>query len=54
MTFYNVIKFLHILAVAITIGGMFARELIRGVARKSGEVQAVASLTNAACAWTGG
>jgi uncharacterized membrane protein len=48
MNWYNVIKFLHILAVTITIGGMFARQLVRGLAKKSGDLQAVASLTQAA------
>ena len=48
VTLYNVIKFLHILSVTITIGGMFARQLVRALARKSGDVHAVASLTQAA------
>lgn len=48
MNWYLVIKFLHILAVTITIGGMFARQLVRSIARKSNEIQAVASLTHAA------
>ena len=48
MTLYNVIKFLHILSVTITIGGMFARQLVRALARQSGDVHAVASLTQAA------
>lgn len=48
MNWYLVIKFLHILAVTITIGGMFARQLVRSIARKSNEIQPVASLTHAA------
>jgi uncharacterized membrane protein len=48
MNWYLVVKFLHILAVALTIGGMFARQLIRGFARKNDELNAVASLTRAA------
>ena len=48
MNWYLVVKFLHILAVALTIGGMFARQLIRGFARKNGDVNTVASLTRAA------
>lgn len=48
MNWYLIVKFLHILAVALTIGGMFARQLIRGFARKNDELNAVASLTRAA------
>jgi uncharacterized membrane protein len=45
MNWYLVIKFLHIVAVTITIGGMFARQLVRGIAKKSDDVKTVASLT---------
>jgi uncharacterized membrane protein len=45
MNWYLIVKFLHILAVTITTGGMFARQLVRGIARKSDEVKTVASLT---------
>jgi uncharacterized membrane protein len=45
MNWYLVIKFLHILAVTITIGGMFARQLVRGIAKKSDDVKTIASLT---------
>jgi uncharacterized membrane protein len=48
MNWYLLIKFLHILAVTITIGGMFARQLVRGIARKSDDIKTVASLTHAA------
>ena len=48
MNWYLIVKFLHILAVTITIGGMFARQLVRGIARKSDDVKTVASLTQAA------
>jgi uncharacterized membrane protein len=48
MNWYLIAKYLHILAVTITIGGMFARQLVRGIARKSEEVKTVASLTQAA------
>jgi uncharacterized membrane protein len=48
MNWYLVVKYLHITAVAITIGGMFARQLVRGLARKSDEIKTVASLTQAA------
>ena len=48
MSWYLIIKFLHITAVAITIGGMFARQLLRGIARKSEDIKSVDSLTHAA------
>ena len=48
MNWYLIIKYLHILAVTITIGGMFARQLVRGFAKRSEEINAVASLTQVA------
>jgi uncharacterized membrane protein len=45
MNWYLIVKFLHILAVTITTGGMFARQLVRGIAKKSDDVKTVASLT---------
>ena len=48
MNWYLIIKFLHIIAVTITIGGMFARQLVRGFAKKSEDVKVVASLTRVA------
>ena len=48
MNWYLIIKFLHILAVTITIGGMFARQLVRSVARKSDDIKIVKSLTDMA------
>lgn len=48
MNWYLIIKFLHILAVTITIGGMFARQLVRGIALKNNDVKTVATLTHAA------
>ena len=48
MNWLLVVKFLHILAVTITIGGMFARQLVRVMARKSENVQALAALTRTA------
>lgn len=48
MNWYLVVKFQHILAVTFTIGGMFARQLVRGVAKKSEDVKTVASLTQVA------
>jgi uncharacterized membrane protein len=48
MNWYLVVKYLHITAVAVTIGGMFARHLVRGIASKSDDIKSVASLTHAA------
>jgi uncharacterized membrane protein len=45
MNWYLLVKYLHILAVAITIGGMFARQLVRGFAKRSDDIKTVASLT---------
>lgn len=45
MNWYLIVKYLHILAVAITIGGMLARQLVRGFATRSADVKTVASLT---------
>ena len=44
MNWYLIIKFFHILAVTLTIGGIFARQLVRNVARQSGDITTVASL----------
>jgi uncharacterized membrane protein len=48
MNWYLVVKYLHITAVAITIGGMFSRQLVRGIAMKSDDIKSVPSLTHAA------
>jgi uncharacterized membrane protein len=48
MNWYLFVKFLHVAAVAITIGSMFARQLVRGIARKSDDINEIASLTRAA------
>jgi len=48
MNLYLILKFLHILAVTLTIGGMFARQLVRAQAQKSQDVNVVASLTRVA------
>ena len=45
MNWYLAIKFCHIIAVIMMIGGVFARQLLRGVAKKTDEVKLVASLT---------
>jgi uncharacterized membrane protein len=46
MNWYLIVKFLHILAVTITTGGMFARQLVRGIAKKSNDVNIVTALTD--------
>lgn len=48
MNWYLLVKYLHILAVTITVGGMFARQLVRSAAQKSDDVKIVASLTHVA------
>jgi uncharacterized membrane protein len=48
MNWYLIVKFLHILAVTITVGGMFARQLVRGLAKRSDDIKTVAALTNVA------
>jgi len=48
MNEYLIVKYLHIIAVAVTLGGMFARQLVRAIAQKSDNVNAVASLTRVA------
>lgn len=48
MNWYLLIKYFHIIAVTITVGGMFARQLVRGIAQKSEDVNLVASLTHVA------
>ena len=48
MNWYNFFKLLHILAVVIMVGGMFARQMVRGIAKKSDDVKVIASLTHVA------
>ena len=48
MNWYNFFKFLHILAVIMMVGGMFARQVVRGIAKKSNDVKVIASLTQVA------
>jgi hypothetical protein len=35
MNWYLIVKYLLILAVTITVGGMFARQWVRGIAKRS-------------------
>jgi uncharacterized membrane protein len=48
MNWYLIIKFLHILAVIINVGGLFARQLVRNIAKKSDDLKTVAALIQAA------
>ena len=48
MNWYNVFKFLHIVSVVWMVGGMFARQIVRGIAKKSDDVRAIASLSQVA------
>ena len=48
MNWYNFFKLLHILAVVMMVGGMFARQLVRGIAKKSADVKVIESLTQIA------
>jgi uncharacterized membrane protein len=48
MNWYLIIKYLHILAVTLTTGVMFARQLVRGQARNSDDINVTASLTRVA------
>lgn len=48
MNWYLIVKYLHVIAVTITTGGMFARQLVRGMAKKSDDVKTIASLTQVA------
>ena len=48
MNWYLVVKFLHITAVVTTVGGVFARELIRYHAMRAEDVQTFASFVRAA------
>lgn len=48
MSWYNVVKLLHILAVVWMVGGMFARQIVRGIANKSDDVKTIASLSQVA------
>ena len=48
MNWYNVFKFLHIVAVIVMVGGIFARQLVRTLAKKSEDPKVIASLTQVA------
>jgi uncharacterized membrane protein len=48
MNLYALVKFLHIVAVIITVGGLFARQLVRRHAKKAVEVHWFATYSQAA------
>jgi uncharacterized membrane protein len=48
MNWYNFFRLIHILAVVVMVGGMFARQLVRGIAKKSADVKVIESLTQIA------
>lgn len=48
MNWYTFFKFLHIIAVIGMVGGAFARQLVRGIAKKSNDLTTIASLTQVA------
>ena len=48
MDWYILLKFLHILAVIICVGGIFARQLLRQHAKKTNEIQLFATFNQAA------
>ena len=48
MNWYPLLKFLHILAVIMFTGGMFARQLVRTFAKQASSVESFASLSRAA------
>jgi uncharacterized membrane protein len=45
MNWYNFFKFLHIVAVIMMVGGIFARQVVRAIAKKSEDPKVIASLT---------
>ena len=48
MSWYIVVKFFHITAVILFVGGLFARQLVRRYAKKTDNVQLFATLSQAA------
>lgn len=48
MSWYIVVKLLHVLSVVLFVGGLFARQLVRRYAAKTDDVQLFASLSLAA------
>ena len=48
MNWYIIVKFLHILAVIMFVGGLFARQLVRSYAKKTDDIKMFATLNHAA------
>lgn len=48
MNWYNFFKFLHIVAVIMMVGGIFARQVVRAIIKKSEDPKVIASLTQVA------
>lgn len=48
MNWYAVVKFLHIVSVVVSVGGLFARQLVRQHAKKMSDVQSFATFSQAA------
>ena len=48
MNWYSVVKFLHIVAVIVCVGGLFARQLIRQHANKTDDIRLFADFSQAA------
>lgn len=48
MSWYNFFKFLHIVAVIVMVGGMFARQLVRTIAKQSDDPNVILSLSHVA------
>src|SRR5512146_942216 len=48
MNLYSVLKFLHILSVAVFVGAIFARQLVRRSAKQATDVRTLAGLLRAA------
>ena len=48
MNWYTVVKFLHIASVIVSVGGLFARQLVRQQAKKMNDIQSFATFSQAA------
>lgn len=48
MNWYLLVKVFHVLAVILFVGGLFARQVVRGIAKKSEDIRAFVTLDQAA------
>jgi uncharacterized membrane protein len=48
MNWYNLVKFLHVASVIVCVGGLFARQLVRQLAKKANDVHQFTSFSQAA------